>query len=434
MKALIIGGGGREHAITRKIHDQHPEVELFAAPGNPGIGEIAECVPIQAMDLDGLLTFALKERIDLTVVGPEAPLAAGIRDRFSEAGLKLFGPRQAAAQIEADKEFALALMHKHDVPTGWYRIFTDAKDAFDFAECKGCPLVLKNPYLVGGKGSFVCFNLQDVQSALRDIQSQQQNIASGNRFLIMQYLQGQEVSITAITDGVDVVYLAPAQDHKRLLDGDQGPMTGGMGAIAPAPFVTPDLQVEIHEKIILPTIRAMAAAGRPYSGVLYAGLILTALGPKVLEFNCRFGDPETQVILPILEADLLEIMLATGAGGLQGIKIPSPRRAAACIVLAAKNYGYGPPETGRLILGLENLVHWRDVIVFQSGTRGRATDKEQLETASGRVLGIVGLDVDLASAVARSNRAVERVYFDDRQRRRDIGHRALTYLEKEGKS
>ncbi|MDO8659437.1 MAG: phosphoribosylamine--glycine ligase [Candidatus Parcubacteria bacterium] len=432
MKVLVVGKGAREHAILKKIHEQRPEVTLYATPGNPGIAQIAKCVPIEAMDVDGLVEFAMREQIDLTIVGPEGPLGAGIKDRFSEEGLVLFGPSLLAAQIEHNKEFSASLMNWYQIPTGWHKVFYTPEKVLAFARKQGYPLVIKNPFPASGKGAFVCFNQPQADFALGKIQEQQTGRSGDFHFFVMEYLKGTEVSIMAVANGTHVVYLSSSEDHKRLLDGDEGPMTGGMGAIAPSPFITPEIQAEIHEKIILRTLKAMEAEVRPYSGVLYAGLMLTPEGPKIIEFNCRFGDPETQAILPLLEHDLLDILWVASVGGLQHIKIPEPRRAAACTVLTAKNYGYGRPETGKVIIGLRHLEQISDVNVFHAGTR-LSDDGYNLETADGRVVSVVGLADDLPTAIIRSSQAADGIYFDGVHRRRDIGHKALTYLkEKEG--
>lgn len=433
MKVLIVGGGAREHAIAKKIHEQNKDVVLYAAPGNPGIAEIAHCVRIWAMDIDGLVEFAVREKIDFTIVGPEGPLGEGIKERFSEKGLVLFGPSRIAAQLELNKEFSASLMNWYQIPTGWHKVFYAPEKVLAFAKKQGYPLVIKNPFSTSGKGAFVCFNQPQADFALGKIQEQQAGRSGDFHFFVMEYLKGVEVSIMAIANRTHVVYLASSEDHKHLLDGDEGPMTGGMGAIAPSPFITPELQLEIHEKIIMRTLKAMEAECRPYEGVLYAGLMLTTEGVKVIEFNTRFGDPETQVILPLLEYDLLEILRAASLGGLQHIKIPSPRRAAACTVLTAKNYGYGRPETGKVIVGLRHLEQQENIRVFQAGTC-LCDDGYNLETADGRVVSIVGMGDDLPTAIIRSSQAADQVYFDDVHRRRDIGHKALAYLEKGGKT
>ncbi|MEK7219098.1 MAG: phosphoribosylamine--glycine ligase [Patescibacteria group bacterium] len=432
MKVLIVGHGAREHAIVRKIHEQNKDVILYAAPGNPGIAQIAQCVRIWAMDIDGLVEFAVREQIDFTIVGPEGPLGEGIKDRFSEVGLVLFGPSHSVAQLELNKEFSASLMNWYQIPTGWHKVFYTPEKVFAFAKKQGYPLVIKNPFPASGKGAFVCFNQPQADFALGKIQEQQKGRSGDFHFFVMEYLKGVEVSIMAIANGTHVVYLASSEDHKHLLDGDEGPMTGGMGAITPSPFITPELQLEIHEKIILPTLKAMEAEVRPYSGVLYAGLMLTPEGPKVIEFNCRFGDPETQVILPLLDCNLLDILWAASVGGLQHIDIPAPKGAAACTVLTAKNYGYGRPETGKVIIGLRHLEQQENVQVLHAGTSMRE-DGYNLETADGRVVSIVGLGDDLPTAIIRSSQAADGVYFDGVHRRRDIGHKALAYLKKEGK-
>ncbi|OGG46613.1 MAG: phosphoribosylamine--glycine ligase, partial [Candidatus Handelsmanbacteria bacterium RIFCSPLOWO2_12_FULL_64_10] len=384
MRVLVIGAGGREHALCWKLTQSPKLTRLYAAPGNPGMEQLAQCVPIQAMDIDGLLAFARGERIDLTIVGPEDPMAAGIADRFEAAGLRVFGPPQKAAEIESSKAFALGLMHKYGVPTADYAAFTDPEKAEAYLNKRRAPIVIKADGLAAGKGAIVCATMEEARQAVHQVMVQRAFGVSGDTLVVMDYLEGEEASILALTDGEDVAMLAPSQDHKRIFDGDRGPNTGGMGAYAPAPAVTDAVLADVRERIVLRILRAMKAEGRPYRGVLYAGIILTADGPKVIEFNCRFGDPETQVVLPLLEADLLDLCLSVCEGRVREVSVPSPRRAAACVVLASEGYPGAYPK-GRAISGLDEVEGMPDTVAFHAGT---ARQDGRMVTASGRVLGV----------------------------------------------
>jgi phosphoribosylamine--glycine ligase len=421
MRVLVVGAGGREHALCWKLTQSPKLTRLYAAPGNPGMAQLAECVPIQAMDIDGLLTFAQQERIDLTVVGPEDPMAAGIADRFEAAGLRVFGPSQKAAQIESSKAFALGLMHRYGVPTADYAAFTDPEKAEAYLSKRRAPIVIKADGLAAGKGAIVCATLEEARQAVHQVLVQRTFGASGDTVVVMDYLEGEEASIFALTDGEEVAILAPSQDHKRIFDGDRGPNTGGMGAYAPAPVVTDAVLADVRERIVLRTLRAMKAEGRAYKGVLYAGIILTPDGPKVIEFNCRFGDPETQAVLPLLEADLLDLCLAVCEGRVREVSVPPPRRAAACVVLASEGYPGACPK-GRAISGLDEVERMPDTIAFHAGT---ARQDGQTVTAGGRVLGLTALARDLPSALARAYQAVGQIRFEGMQYRKDIGYRAL---------
>ncbi len=421
MRVLVVGAGGREHALCWKLTQSPRLTRLYAAPGNPGVAQIAECVPIRVMDIDGLLTLARGERIDLTIVGPEDPMAAGIADRFEVAGLRVFGPSQKAAEIESSKAFALGLMHKHGIPTADYAVFTDPEKAEAYLIRKRPPIVIKADGLAAGKGAIVCATLEEARQAVHQVLVQRTFGDSGDTVVIMDYLEGEEASIFALTDGEDVAMLAPSQDHKRIFDGDRGPNTGGMGAYAPAPAVTDAVLADVRERIVLRTLRAMKAEGRPYRGVLYAGIILTADGPKVIEFNCRFGDPETQVVLPLVEADLLDLCLAVCEGRVREVSVPPLRRAAACVVLASEGYPGSYPK-GRAISGLDEVEGMPDTVTFHAGT---ARQDGRTVTAGGRVLGVTALAGDLPSAIARAYEAVGYIHFEGMQYRKDIGYRAL---------
>jgi len=418
MRILVVGGGGREHALTWKIAQSPRVSKIYCAPGNPGIAQLATCVSIKAEDIAGLVDFARCESIDLTVVGPEAPLVAGIVDAFQKAGLAAFGPSQLAAQLEGSKVFAKELMNRAGISTARHATFTEAGAALEYLKGFTGPVVVKADGLAAGKGVVVAPDVAVAQEAVRDMFAGKFGPA-GQRVVIEECLEGEEVSILALSDGETVVPLLPSQDHKRVGEGDTGPNTGGMGAYAPVPFYSPEIAGEVEANILQPAVRAMAAAGHPYRGVLYAGLMLTRQGPKVLEFNCRFGDPETQPLMLLLQSDLVELMLATINKGLAQAKIEWHPGAAAGVILAAAGYP-GPYAKGDLITGLEAVP--AGVEVFHAGT---AREGEQLVTAGGRVLCVTARGENLKDALAKAYTGVEVIQFSGRQYRRDIGHRAL---------
>lgn len=426
MRVLVVGAGGREHALCWKLTQSPKLTRLYAAPGNPGMAQLAECVPIQGMDFDGLLAFAHRERIDLTVVGPEDPLAAGITDRFEAAGLKVFGPSRLAAEIESSKAFALGLMHQYGIPTADYAAFTDPEKAEAYLLRKKPPIVIKADGLAAGKGVIICPTLEEARQAVHQVMVRRTFGTSGSTVVIMDYLEGEEASILALTDGEDIAVLAPSQDHKRIFDGDRGPNTGGMGTYAPAPVVSDDVLADVLERIVLRALRAMKAEGRTYKGVLYAGIMLTADGPKVFEFNCRLGDPETQVVLPLLEADLLDLFLACCEGRVKEVSVPPAQRAAACVVAASAGYP-GDFRKGLPISGLDEVERMQDTVVFHAGT---ARQGGQTVTNGGRVLGVTALADDLPSAIAGAYEAIGQIHFEGMHYRRDIGYRALKRLSK----
>lgn len=420
MKVLVIGSGGREHALVWKLR-QSPKVEkMYCAPGNAGIAQIAECVNIKAEDLDGLLAFALKQKIDLTVVGPEVPLTMGIVDKFQENGLKIFGPSGKAAEIEGSKTFAKDLMAKYHIPTAKYGAFTDAIQAKAFLDEVGLPCVVKADGLAAGKGVLICETKEDAQVAIDDILVDNKFGNAGSRVVVEEFLTGQEVSMLAFTDGTTVVPMVSSQDHKRIWDGDKGLNTGGMGAYSPAPVYTPEVHAVVVPKVLEATVAAMKAEGRPFVGILYAGLMLTADGPKVLEFNARFGDPETQAVLPRLKSDLVDIFLAIIDGRLQEQQIEWYEEAAVCVVIASGGY----PESsdkGRVITGLEKASE-TGAIVFHAGTK---ESDGNIVTNGGRVLGISALGKDIAEAIAHAYQGVAEIHFDHMQYRTDIGKKAF---------
>jgi phosphoribosylamine---glycine ligase len=415
---LVIGSGGREHALVWKIAQSPLVNKIYAAPGNGGTAELAQNIPIAATDIDGLLTFAAEKQIDLTVVGPEDPLAAGIVDRFQAAGLAIFGPSQAAAQLEASKAFAKQFMADLGIPTAAYETFTDYETAVTYVRQQSGGLVVKASGLAAGKGVIVCDDAAQAEAALADIMLDQAFGAAGQEVVVEERLEGPELSLLAFSDGRTVLPMLPARDHKRAFDGDQGPNTGGMGAFAPPPDVDEALIETITGTVLETAVAGMAARGMPYVGVLYAGLMLTAAGPKVLEFNCRFGDPETQVILPMLESDLVEIMWACIDGRLTPDLVQRRPGACATVVMAAPGYPGAYPK-GLPISGLETAESLADVLVFQAGTA--VTDEGQLVTAGGRVLAVSGLGDGVATAVNRAYEGVGHIHFDQAHYRTDIG-------------
>ncbi|MDD2928042.1 MAG: phosphoribosylamine--glycine ligase [Candidatus Omnitrophica bacterium] len=424
MRILVIGSGGREHALAWKIAQSKLCTKLFCAPGNAGIAQIAECVNIQVEDIGGLLEFVEKEKIDLTVVGPEIPLSLGIVDEFSRYGLKIFGPKRAAARLEASKIFSKELMAKYNVPTAHFKIFDDLQEAQRYIERIGAPCVVKADGLAAGKGVVVAKTTNEAKQAAVAMMQERVFGESGNRIIIEECLQGEEVSIIVITDSKEVRALASSQDHKRVFDNDSGPNTGGMGAYSPAPIVTPELFREIMDKVIFPTLGGLAKEGIDYRGVLYAGIMLTKDGPKTLEFNARFGDPETQAILPRLKSDLLEIMLATAEQKLNRIKaLEWDARTCVCVVCASGGYP-GSYEKGKEIFGLDKAAEVQDVVVFHAGTKSMGN---RVITHGGRVLGVTGLGRTVSEAMEKAYAAVRKISFRGMHYRHDIGRKALRY-------
>lgn len=422
MKILVVGRGGREHAFVWKLAQSNKITGLYAAPGSPGMAQYAECVDISDSDLNGLADFAQREGIDISIIGPEAPLADGIVDIFSERGLAVFGPTQAAAQIEADKDFALELMHKYDIPTGAYETFVDAETARERLREWQHPLYLKVSGLAAGKGAIYCETLQDSYKTVDEVMVQRAFGASGDKLVAMELLEGEEASIFGFSDGENIVCVVPSQDHKTIGEGDVGLNTGGIGAYAPAPVITPELFDDIVERIMKRTIRALAREGCPFKGILYGGIIVTADGPKVIEFNCRMGDPETQVVLPLIKTDLIDIIEAVCNGSVADLDIEQDNRAATCVVMASGGY----PEafdTGFPISGIDLAEASGDVIVFHAGT-GR--NGGQLVTNGGRVIGVTAIGDTIKSSIDRAYEAVGKIDFDNAYFRRDIGHRVLT--------
>ncbi len=421
MRVLIVGSGGREHALAWKVAQSPHLSRLYVAPGNAGTSQLAEIVPIQADDLPGLVSFANEKNIDLVIVGPEVPLAAGLSDALAEAGRKVFGPSRAAAYIESSKAFSKSFMTRHNIPTSRFAVFTGMTEAVRHLRNIDYPVVIKASGLAAGKGVIVPDSMQAAEDALRQIMLQREFGGAGDQVVIEERISGEEISSLAFTDGTTVKPMPPAQDHKRLLDGDRGPNTGGMGAYAPVPaaICPPELIEQLTETVLQRAVDGLRAEEMPFVGVLYAGMMLTADGLRVLEFNCRFGDPETQVILPLLDSDLLEIALACVEGRLAGVDVRWKPSAAACIVLASEGYP-GKYPSGRKILGLD--ASHENALVFHAGTQ---TADERVVTAGGRVLGIVGMGETLPCALNSAYGAVGQISFEGMQFRRDIGQRAL---------
>lgn len=412
MKVLVVGSGGREHALMWKAA-QSPLVDrLYAAPGNAGMAALAELVPWSG-EVEALADWALAEGIDLTLVGPEAPLVEGIADAFLERGLRIFGPTQKAAMIEGSKAFAKSLMERYGIPTARYRVFQDPILALEYLEEVGVPIVIKDSGLAAGKGVTVALDLHTAKQAVLNLLSGPE----GGEVVVEEYLEGEEATLLALTDGETLLPLLPSQDHKRLLDGDQGPMTGGMGAVAPYPMDETALR-RVEEEVLRPLLQGLRAEGVVYRGVIYAGLMLTREGPKVLEFNARFGDPEAQALLPLLESDLVELALKVAEGRLAGTRLSWRPGAAACVVLAAAGY----PESPRKGIPLHLPEPPEGVLVFHAGTR---QENGVLVSAGGRVLNVVGLGGDLEEALRRAYAYVDQVGFPGAVYRRDIGRRAL---------
>lgn len=428
MNILVVGSGGREHAIVWKLR-QSPEVkEIFCAPGNPGIGKLATNVPIQPTEHGALLKFAKKESIDLTVVGPEVPLVAGIVDLFEEGGLKIFGPSSMAARLEGSKVFAKDFMAKYKIPTAKFLAFSsnEREHAVNAAKKFSLPLVVKADGLAAGKGVMICETLPQAIDALAECFEKKAFGNAGNHVVLEEFLEGEEASIFVLTDGKKFALLTSAQDHKRILDGDLGKNTGGMGAYSPAPVVTEELRRQVIREIVQPTLSGMENEGAPYRGCLYVGVMITEQGPKVLEYNCRFGDPETQVVVPLIDGDLASILLAIAERRLDPEAIRIHPASAVCVVMASHGYPDKYP-TGRKITGLESVASEEGVVVFHAGTK---VEKNELVTAGGRVLGVtaIGRRHELEGTIRTAYRAVEKITFDGAYYRSDIARKALKYL------
>jgi phosphoribosylamine--glycine ligase len=419
MKVLVIGGGGREHALVWRLARSPQRPQLFCAPGNAGIAKCAQCVEIGPEEIKKLTQFAENEKIDLTLVGPEGPLSLGITDEFTRQGLAIFGPTRAAARLEWDKAFAKSLMARYGIPTADFASFTDADEAKEYIASRPGPWVVKASGLAYGKGTVVARTISQAYQMVEDCLIKQKFGAAGAEIIVEEYLSGEEASIVAITDGEGLQTLLPSQDHKPLYDGDEGPNTGGMGAYAPAPLIDAGLKQAIDDRILRPLLGALKREGIEYRGVIYSGIMMTDKGPFVLEFNSRFGDPETQAVIPLLKTDLLELILAGATGRLPKRELEFEERYALCVVTASQGYP-GQYEKGKPIqIGLPEA---EDLIYFHAGTQWI---NGEICTAGGRVLGITGLGRTLKEAYSIAYQAIEKVYFQGIHYRRDIGQKGM---------
>lgn len=417
MKILIVGSGGREHAIAWAAARSPKAEKIYCAPGNAGIAEYAECVDIGAMEFDKLAAFAKEKEIDLTIIGMDDPLVGGIVDVFEAEGLRVFGPRKNAAIIEGSKAFSKDLMKKYQIPTAAYETFTDPEKAFTYLETAKMPIVLKADGLALGKGVLICKDLEEAKAGVKTLMLDKQFGDAGNEIVIEEFMTGREVSVLAFCDGKTIKCMTSAQDHKRAKDGDQGLNTGGMGTFSPSPFYTKEVEAFCEEHIYQPTMDAMAAEGRPFTGILFTGLMLTEDGPKVLEYNARFGDPEAQVVLPRMKNDMIEVMEACVDGKLNEIELEFEDNAAVCVVLASDGYPESY-EKGFEIRGLEAFKEKDDYYVFHAGTK---FDGDKIVTNGGRVLGVVAKGDDLKAARANAYAAAEWIDFANKYKRNDIG-------------
>lgn len=416
MKILVVGGGGREHAIIKKLSESKYRPELICAPGNAGIASLAECVNIKATDVQGIVSLAQERKVDLVFVAPDDPLMLGAVDRLNERGIRAFGPKQNAAIIEGSKAFSKELMKKYSIPTADYETFSDADEALAYIRSKNSyPAVIKADGLALGKGVIIAQDYAEAEKAVNDIMRDKVFGESGNKVVIEEFLTGHEVSVLAFCDGQTVVPMVSAQDHKRAFDGDKGLNTGGMGAFSPSRYYTEDVAKQTYDRIIRPTVDALIKEGRPFKGVIYFGLMLTKDGPKVIEYNARFGDPETQAVLPRLKTDFIDIINAVIDGTLDKINIEWSDDAAACIVLASGGYPVAY-EKGKKIEGLSSVP--KDVYVYHAGTK---FDGDEIVTSGGRVLGVTAKGETLEKALEKAYAAVEKIHFDKMFYRRDIG-------------
>ena len=421
MRVLVVGSGGREHALAWKIRQSPLVDKVFCAPGNGGISQIAECVDIKADDIAGLTAFASRNKIDLTVVGPEAPLSGGITDKFSANGLRVFGPSKEAARLESSKVFMKELAKKYGIPTAVFEVFTESAAAKKYIKGFKGKFVVKADGLAAGKGVIVCSSKEEGLEAVEAMMERKIFKDAGKKVIIEECLEGEEASIIVVTDGKDAVPLASAQDHKRTLDGDKGPNTGGMGAYSPAPVVTDETMKAVMKDIIRPAIDGLSKEGIKYTGALYAGLMIDSSGPKLLEFNCRFGDPETQAILPRLKSDFVELIEASIDDEIDIASLQWDERPCVSVVISSGGYP-GEYKTGFEIDGLDALEKMKDVYVFHAGTRASG---EKTVTAGGRVLNVTALGSDIKDAIDRCYNAVNLIEFEGMHFRRDIGYRAL---------
>ncbi len=422
MRVLVIGSGGREHALVWKIAQSLLVDKIFCVPGNPGIAKHGECKNMEIeKNFHTLAKFAMDENIDLTVVGPEDPLANGIVDYFEEKGLKIFGPSKLATEIESSKVFSKGLMIKYNIPTAKGEKFSNPEEAKAYLHKVGAPIVVKADGLAKGKGAFPCKDLESALKAIDTIMIEKEFGEAGNKVIIEEYMEGEEASFIAFTDGKTIMPMPSAQDHKPIFDGDRGPNTGGMGAYSPAPVVTEEIHKIIIREIMEPAIKGMSAEGRPYKGVLYAGLMITNGKPRVVEFNARMGDPETQAVLPRIKSDIVPIIQACIDGTLDKVQIECTEEPAVCVVMASGGYP-GKYEKGKIINGLKEAESMENVIIFHAGT---ARDGDKIVTSGGRVLGVTALGNSIKEAIELAYKAVNKISFDNAYFRKDIGYRAL---------
>lgn len=427
MNVLIIGSGGREHAFAWKLRQSQRVSKIYCAPGNAGIAEIAELVPLKIDDIDGLFQFAKKKRIDLTVTGPEVPLVKGIVDLFEKHGMRIFGPGKYAAQLEGSKVFAKDFMKRHRIPTAAYATFNRAEysKAQQHLTSNAAPIVLKADGLAAGKGAVVCQSTGEALTVLRECFEKDLFGEAGNTIVVEEFMKGEEASVFVLTDGTHYRLLQPAQDHKQILDGDKGKNTGGMGAYAPASLVSSALLKRIEEEIVVPTLNGMRAEGKAYKGCLYVGLMITKEGPKVVEFNCRLGDPEAQVVLPLIDGDLFDILSACASNSLRTIDLRFHEASAVCVVMASRGYP-DKYQTGKPIEGLDAVLLDKGVVVFHAGTK---KENGKVVTSGGRVLGVtaIGYGNDLEGTIAAAYTAVKKITFDGAYYRSDIGVKGLKH-------
>jgi len=421
MKILVIGNGGREHALVWKIN-QSPQVsKIYCAPGNAGISQLAQCINIGPDKIMELADFAQKTKIDLTVVGPELSLSLGIVDEFTKRGLKIFGPTKTATEIESSKVFSKYMMKKYHIPTADYCTFTDNKEALAYIKKRQFPLVLKADGLAAGKGVFIVHNIEEARTSLDSLMNEKIFGDAGREVIVENYLEGKEVSVLAFSDGQNVVPMVSSQDHKKIFDHDRGPNTGGMGAYSPVPFYDENSKNKVLEDVLKPIIDGLKKEGREYKGIIYAGLIFTKNGIKVLEFNARFGDPETQVLLPGLETDIVEIFMAVVEGQLPKIEIKWKNNPVVCVIAASGGYP-AKYQKGKIISGLEKLENKNDVFAFHAGTKYL---EEKIVTSGGRVLGITAWAENIDEAKKKAYEGMEKIYFEDMYYRKDIALKAI---------
>ncbi|MEA3453360.1 MAG: phosphoribosylamine--glycine ligase [Candidatus Caldatribacteriota bacterium] len=421
MKILVIGSGGREHALVWKIAQSPKVSQIYCAPGNAGISKLAQCINIDADNIEKLVDFAQEEKTDLTVVGPELALSKGIVNKFNRKGLRIFGPSKEATEIESSKVFSKYLMKKYNIPTANYEVFKNSEKAFNHIKQQAFPLVIKADGLAAGKGVFIVKNMVQARDALDTLMEEKKFGEAGRQVVIEEFLEGEEVSILAFCDGKTVVPMVSSQDHKKIFDNDQGPNTGGMGAYSPVPFYTDEFEKRVLEEVLKPTVKGLWSEGIKYKGVLYAGLILTKEGPKVLEFNARFGDPETQVILPRLKTDLIDILNAVIEETLHKINIEWEDNTTVCVVVVSGGY----PEKyqkGKVIGGLGRLGKIKDIIAFHAGTK---LQDDKVTTSGGRVLGITAWAENITEAKKKAYKGMEKIYFEDMYYRKDIALKAI---------